>query len=138
MKKSILFIIFFSLFSLFSLNLSAACVRVIDPNANGSFKVRYEVYFGDDYIICEKDDILCRTCPKCPPASSNSNYDPTDNTAMNALFTQADDAVFNQGNNSGNINTTHWVQGENQARVYNVTWSINQNGFIEMIFDRIS
>ncbi len=137
MKKSILSFICFSLLSFLSLNLHAAVIRTIDQNANGNFKVRYESFFGDDYIICERDDIICGTCPKTLPSSTNSNYDPTDNTAMNSLFAQADDAVFNQGNNSGSINATYWVQGENQARVYNVIWPINQNGFIEMIFDRI-
>jgi hypothetical protein len=138
MKKSILSLLFFSFFSFSFLNLNARCIRAIDQNANGSFKVRHEKLFGDDYIICEADEEACQTCPKCPPASSQSNYDPKDNTAMNALFTQADDAVFNQGSYSGNISATYWVQGKNQARIYNVTWSINLNGLVEMIFDRIS
>ena len=138
MKKSILSLLLFSFFSFFSLSLNARCVRVVDQNANGGFSVSYAYFAPDSYIYCTADESECATCPTVCPTSSNNNYDPTDNTAMNALFSQADDAVFNQGSYSGNICATYWVQGENQARIYNVTWSINLNGLVEMIFDRIS
>lgn len=140
MKK---YLIFSILFGLTLLSNAIPCRRIVDPTANGSFKVSRLNIVEDGQlihlIICEKDlEYECGTCPLCatsyPP---DYNPDPTDFLAMENLFSQADIKVFQNGNYSGSINATYWVTGENAPRYYQVSYYLDQSGMVIMNFDRI-
>jgi hypothetical protein len=116
----------------------AKVFRYVDPTANGGFMVSKMSWPPDYYIYCYADEDVCDICPTMATAEEAPIFDPTDRTAMATLFNQADIEIFTNGDFTGSINATFWVLGEHSPRVYNVSWLQNNEGIIEMVFDRVS
>lgn len=142
--KKLLLPVFFVL--LFGLNSQAKVYRFVDERVysryfnefawSGFSIYRYTDNIGDVYLKCTLSTISSSDCPKSIAPGGGS--DPTDETAADYLFSQADASAYDENYNI-TIYATYQVSGEINARHYKVTmsWTEAEGEDVIQVFERI-
>lgn len=144
MKKLLLLLLLVSGFGSFSM---AKCWRFVDPRvysryfnefAWAGFSVIDITDYTGRYINCTLSTTSTSDCPKCSGAYNGAGADPTDQTAAQYLFGQADLSAYDENFNI-TIYAAYQVSGEENLRHYKVamSWTGDEADDVIQVFERI-